>query len=51
MMAQVKECLGKYQAIENLTGDERYFCENCGEKRDAKRQIVVTKMPKVSVDS
>ena len=33
--------------MEMLTGESQYLCDLCGEKRDATRQIVITRVPKV----
>jgi len=43
----VMESLQHYLSIEQLTGDNRYYCEACGTKRDADRRAVLDTLPKV----
>jgi len=47
--ADVASCLEQYQATEHLSGDSQYRCDlGCGgQKRDATRQLVITRLPQV----
>ena len=41
------DCLNDYLSKEVLDGNNQYFCENCGEKRDATRCVKLKKLPPV----
>ena len=41
------DCLNDYLSKEVLDGSNQYFCENCGEKRDATRCVKLKKLPPV----
>jgi ubiquitin carboxyl-terminal hydrolase 48 len=43
----VQFCLDSYMFPEELAGENQYWCEKCGEKRDATRQVVFSKLPPV----
>jgi len=43
----VEECLAAYVAEEELTGANKYFCEGCGSKQDARRRIAIERLPQV----
>jgi ubiquitin carboxyl-terminal hydrolase 48 len=43
----VRECVASALGSEELTGENRYFCENCGLKQDALREQVVAGCPPV----
>lgn len=41
----VTDSLQEYFEKENMTGDDKYFCNKCNNKQDATRQIVLTSLP------
>lgn len=43
----LEESLGSLLAPEILEGDNQYFCDHCGEKRDAARQLIVKDLPPI----
>jgi ubiquitin C-terminal hydrolase len=44
---QLEECLDAYFAAEILEGANAYHCDKCAAKRDAKREPVLTELPRV----
>ena len=45
--SNVQDCVKSYLQNEYLEGDNQYFCDACGGKRDATRCVVIKKAPKV----
>ncbi|XP_065220051.1 ubiquitin carboxyl-terminal hydrolase 48-like isoform X2 [Planococcus citri] len=43
----IQDCLKEFMNIEMLEGDDKYFCQICGEKQDAQRFISLTELPPV----
>jgi len=43
----VQYCLNEYFRDELLDGDNKYYCESCTAKREARRQPVLRELPKV----
>lgn len=43
----IQDCLKEFIYIEMLEGDDKYFCQVCGEKQDAQRFISLTELPPV----
>ena len=37
----IDDCLGDFLKVETMTGDEKYYCENCCSKQDATRCCVI----------
>ena len=44
---ELDESLRLFLQPEDLVGDDRYDCSACGTRRDATRQIVLTRIPPV----
>lgn len=44
-LASVTRCLQEYLRGEEMTGDNRYYCEQCNMKRDAKREQRLSSLP------
>jgi len=43
----VQFCFERYMAAEKLTGENQYWCENCMQKQDAIRQVVLNDLPPI----
>ena len=43
----ISECLEDFLKVERMTGDEKYFCENCVSKQDATRCCKLTELPPI----
>jgi len=43
----IADCLADFLKVERMTGDEKYFCENCVSKQDATRCCKLTDLPPV----
>lgn len=43
----LEESMGALLAPEILEGDNQYFCDHCGQKQDAARQLIVKDLPPV----
>lgn len=48
-MSQVVDAIAKYLEVEELTGDEQWYCKRCDTKVDAKKKIDLWKLPPVLV--
>jgi len=44
---RLEDCLEKFLAQEEMTGDCKWDCPNCKRKRDAVKQISIWKLPKI----
>ena len=45
--SSVQDCLEDYTKVEQMTGEERYHCHQCGSKQDATRSCRLTHLPPV----
>mmetsp|Transcript_4816 Transcript_4816/g.6724 ORF Transcript_4816/g.6724 Transcript_4816/m.6724 type:complete len:348 (+) Transcript_4816:1-1044(+) len=45
--SDLEECLQDYVKVEQLVGDDQYYCDNCQTKQDAERKIEINSLPKV----
>jgi len=43
----IADCLGDFLKVETMTGDEKYYCENCCSKQDATRCCKLRELPPV----
>eukprot|EP00090_Calanus_glacialis_P012504 TRINITY_DN21085_c0_g1_i1.p1 TRINITY_DN21085_c0_g1~~TRINITY_DN21085_c0_g1_i1.p1 ORF type:complete len:1287 (-),score=515.73 TRINITY_DN21085_c0_g1_i1:63-3923(-) len=43
----IADCLGDFLKVERMTGDEKYFCENCCSKQEATRCCKLRELPPV----
>jgi len=50
-MSDVKQSLKKYLEEELLTGENKYFCNKCNEKVDAKKGVCIRTLPPLLIFS
>jgi len=50
-MSDVKKSLNKYLEEELLTGENKYFCDKCSEKVDAKKVVYIRTLPPLLIFS
>lgn len=43
----ISECLDKFSEVEKLSGDNKWFCPNCKQDRDAVRKMAIWRLPPV----
>ena len=43
----ISDCLNDFTKVERMTGDEKYFCENCCSKQEATRSCNLRELPPV----
>lgn len=46
-LSNLDESLDDYLGMENLDGENQYFCESCGKRVDATRSIKLQSLPSV----
>lgn len=43
----ISHCLRNFSNIETLSGDQKYYCENCCSKQEAHKRMRIKKLPKL----